>query len=298
MTSDKSKFPREEKEFNKWLVREYLKYFSVDEVLRINNYDIPISYAQFQRVLDKWGVIKAAGPNNKLSEAIEFFTYLVERNLSFEGLYKKMPPSFQTSASTLYRILGYIKEGITRRVGTALVITPYNLTEKILLATDISVPRIELGKPYGSLSLPMGYSRKRDSRKDSILRVLQQEVFMEKVIDQQIPQNLIPSDIHPFMYLDVADVRIALYHIQLPKQLSGVKNFSSYKLRDHRFYEIDEILNNPDIKNKLRAGVTIAVNGYKKYLSLLKRNLSVNPLQLRAEINTNLSGDVHLSVER
>ena len=46
------KFPRKEKEFNKYLVREYFMCGSVDEVLRKHSYGLPISYANYQRILD------------------------------------------------------------------------------------------------------------------------------------------------------------------------------------------------------------------------------------------------------
>ncbi|MFH1792433.1 MAG: hypothetical protein ABH819_02190, partial [Patescibacteria group bacterium] len=65
-----------EKLFNEFIVSEYLKYGSVDEVFSKNNYDLPISYPQVHRILDKWGIIKSVGPNSKLSEAICFMVLL------------------------------------------------------------------------------------------------------------------------------------------------------------------------------------------------------------------------------
>lgn len=148
MAKRTSSLEDKERRFNELLVEQYLKYGSVDEVFRKNQYGLPISYANYQRILDKWGIVKAAGPNNKLTEAIDFFTHLTKDNIPLEELYKKMPSTFKTSATTLYRILAYIKEGLTRRVGCALVVTPFNNPKKILLGQDTSVPRIKLGKPY------------------------------------------------------------------------------------------------------------------------------------------------------
>ena len=276
-----------EKKFNEFLVSEYLKYGSVDEVLRKHRFAIPISYAGYQRVLDKWGVVKAAGPNNKLTEALEFLSILARENLPFEKIYKNIPPSFQTSAVSLYRILGYVKEGITRRVGTALVVTPYNLRDKVLIAKDVSTPRIELGKYYGSMSLPMGYSRKRDSRKINIRRVLQQEVFSKKVLEKVFPEEVIPENPVPFMYLDIADVRVSVYYIELPKSLSSARNFSSYKLKDFSFIGVDKITDGK--MENLRAGVKEAVAGYRKYLEFLDRKLVVNPLQAKSYLNNLLA---------
>lgn len=278
-----------EKRFNEFLVEQYLKHGSVDEVLRKNRYNLPVSYANYQRILDKWGIVKAAGPNSKLTESIEFFTHLAKDNIPLEELYKKMPPSFQTSATTLYRILAYVKEGLTRRVGCCLVITPYNNLKKILLGQDVSVPRIKLGKPYGATSLPMGYSRKRDSRKASIKRVLQQEVFAKQAIKGKLSPEIVPDNPSPFMYLDIADVRVTLYHIELPKNLSSLKSFSSFKLKDYKFIEACEIIQSNHRDSNFRVGVAEAVRGYLRYLKLLDRNLSVNPLQHKSAINDELA---------
>ena len=279
------RFPKKEEEFNRWLVREYFKYGTVDEVLRKHRFSIPISYANYQRVLNKWGVVKKAGPNNKLTEAIDFFSHLAKDNLSFEELYSKVPLRFQTSAKTFYRIFQYIKEGLTRRVGVGLIITPFNSQTKILLGRDVSTPRIELGKAFGQLSLPMGYARKRDSRRINILRILQQEVFTEEVINRTLTE-IIPGNPEPFMYLDIADVRVALYHLQLPQNVSKLTDFFSYKLRDYKFVGLEEILT---AGKGFRVGIKEAVLGYKKYLGLIARNLSVNPIQARSVLNRDLA---------
>jgi hypothetical protein len=280
---DKNLSPEErERKFNEFLVTEYLKYGSVDEVFRQNSYSLPISYAQYQRVLDEWGIVKAAGPNSKFAEILGFLTRLTEEKIPLEVLYKKMPTSFRTSAATMYRILGYIKEGITRRIATGLIITPSDNEKKILIAKDVSVPRIELGKPYSCLSIPMGFSRKRDPREDAILRVLQQEVFTKKAIKEKMP-DIIPVRPKPFMFLDIADVRVEIFHLILPKRISDLKNFSSFKLKNYKYMDIEKVkLSN---KNNFRVGVREAIKGYKKYLEFNKRNLIFNPLQYKSDLN-------------
>src|SRR3989344_6021164 len=243
-------FPRgNEKEFNKFLVREYLKYGSVDEVLKKYCYGLPISYANYHRILDKWEIVKAAGPNSKFSEAINFFAKMVKDEIPLEKLYKKVPPSFRTSAATLYRILAYVNEGITRRVGTALIITIKNDKSRILIAKDISTPRLEYGKPFGSFTIPMGFSAKTDTRKDAILRVLQQEVFGEEAIEKKSLISIIPKKIDPFLYLDVADIRIAIFHLVLPARFRSIKSFSSFKLSNFRFVNYEKILKGTDKLN-------------------------------------------------
>lgn len=284
------KFPRSQKEFNKYLVREYFMCGSVDEVLRKHSYGLPISYANYQRILDKWEIVKAAGPNSKISEVLDFLTKLVEKNVPFEYLYKRMPPSFKTSAATIYRILGYVKEGVTRRIATGLIITPYSSRKKILVGEDVSKPRVELGKPFGSISIPMGFSRKVDPREEAILRVLQQEVFTESAIEGGVP-DIIPARPKPFMFLDIADVRVEIFHINLPKKFSSLEKFSSYKLTGYRYLDIEDAKKIEKERQKFRVGVYEAINGFRKCQGLLSRNLAFNPLQYKSSLNYFLAGE-------
>lgn len=280
--------PPEEREegFNKFIVSEYLKYGSVDEVFSKNNYDLPISYPQVHRILDKWGIVKSVGPNSKLSEAICFMVLLSDKKIPLERLYKSLPSGFKTSMSTMHRILHNIKEGLIRRYGTALVITSNKDPEKILVAEDISTPRLELGKPFGSVSLPMGYSKKNEDSCNSILRILQQEVFTQDVINKSLTKDLIKKNLKPFMYLDVADVRVNVYHFELNNELSKIKGFTSYKLKNFRYINLKKLC----IKNKkFRMGLTGIGLGYAKYLKRSKESLEYKPLFLKSEINLELS---------
>jgi len=277
-----------ERKFNENLVCEYLKHGSVDEALRVNQYSFPISYAGYQRVLDRWEIVKAAGPNSKLNETLGFLTHFAEKNISLETLYRKMPPSFRTSVATLYRVLSYIKEGITRRVGIGLVFSHCNDEKKILIGEDISTPRIELGKLYGSLSIPSGFSRKRDPREIAILRVLQQEVFADCAVKKSMP-DIIPAHPKPFMFLDVADVRIEVFHISLSKKFSTPKHFSSFKLRNFKFVPVEKIVSGRKSKQNYRVGAKATVLGYQKYLELKKRRVVTNPLVYKSELNYQLA---------
>ena len=284
------KFPRSESEFNKYLVREYFVCGTVDEVLRKHSYGLPISYANYQRILNKWGIVKTAGPNSKISEILDFLTKLVEKNVPFEYLYKNMPPSFKTSAATIYRILSYIKEGVTRRIATGLIITQSQSKKKILVGEDVSKPRIELGKPFGSVSIPMGFSRKIDTREEAILRVLQQEVFTEFAIEGKLP-DIIPIRPKPFMFLDIADVRVEIFHIRLLKKFSKLGNFSSYKLTGFKYLDIEDTKKMEKERRKFRVGVFEAISGFRKYQGLLDRNLAFNPLQYKSSLNYFLANE-------
>lgn len=274
MSSPKEK----EFQFYKMIVAEYLKYGSVDEVFRRHEYSLPISYMGFHRILDKWGIIKAAGPNSKLSEVACFLTTLSQEKIPLERLYKHMPPSFQVSMSTLHRVLHCIKEEFTRRAGTALVITSGENPEAILVGNDVSTPRLELGKAFGSLSLPMGYSKAGENSRDSILRVLQQEVFTLHAIEQQMPE-IVLGEPKPFMYISLMDVKVAVYHLSLPAGILGEDSFSSFKLENLRFVPVAQLLEMSPNQN-LRAGMVEMFKGYQRYLKAGESALPFSEISL------------------
>jgi hypothetical protein len=237
-------------------------------------------------VLDRWGIVKAAGPNNKLSETIDFFEELALEKIPLERLYKKLPPSFQTSAVTLHRILHYVRQGITRRSATALIITFEDNPREILIARDISTPRLEYGKPYGAFSIPMGFSKRKEARERSILRVLQQEVFTRQTIEGEFPAGIIPDNPKPFVYFDIADIRLFIYHLPLSKKLSSLENFDSYKLKDFQFANGEEIKAN---RENFRVGMTEVVSIYYKYLEVLNSLDAKAAFSVTSDLNRELA---------
>lgn len=255
-----------ENEFYRLIIGEYLKYGSVDEVFRKHDYNLPISYPGFQRLVDKWGIVKAAGPNSKLSEAITFLTLLSNNTLPLETLYRRLPPSFKTSMATLHRVLHHIKEGVTRRAATALLVSVVGENDRILIGDDISTPRLEIGKPFGSVSLPMGYSKMNEDSRLSVLRVLQQEVFTQAVINKNFPWQVLEKKIIPFMYLMIADIKVGVYHVAIDKKVITDISFSSYKLDNLRYLDISEISHTDPEKSPFRAGIIEIVSGYNNYL--------------------------------
>lgn len=271
--------------FNRRLIAEYLRYGSVDEVYKAHDYDIPISYMGFQRLLDKWGIVKAAGPNTRLTEALIFLEELSLEKVPLERLYKKMPPSFKASMTTMHRILSHIRSETIRRVGTALVITPFENKSLVLIGNDVSpIVRTDVGKPFGSITLPMGYSRRAENRETSILRVLQQEVFTLPTIERMdTAQKIVPSTPKPFMYLDIADVRVAVYHLSLPPKLDKPENFTSFKIRNHRFMHLGEMMGR---KSDFRTGIREIAFGYQKHLE--RGSVSAQPIFEKALLNQEL----------
>src|SRR3990167_4843319 len=160
MTSEKENRKNTEFEFEQMIVAEYLKYGSVDELISANEYSLPISFAGIHRIVDKWGIVKAAGPNKPLTECISFFVRLVEEQIPLESLYKNMPPSFTPSMTTLHRIYRHVKEEIKkeienrsmRRYGTAVLLTPQGNPFCALVGRDTSPARPDVCKKFGSHS--------------------------------------------------------------------------------------------------------------------------------------------------
>lgn len=293
MLEKESSFEEKERVFNKFIVSEYLKYGSVDEVFKANDFSLPISYAGVHRLLDKWGIVKAAGPNTMLSESIGFLVRLVETKIPLESLYRRMPPSFTPSMTTLHRIYRNVKKDVKkeiekrdmRRAGTALIITGTS-RRQILVGQDVSTPRLDLGKSYGAVSLPMGFSKRTEAREDSVVRVLQQEVFTRQTVEQTMNFAKLVDNLSPFGFIDIADVRVSVYHLELPEQVVENEEFTSFKLKNFRFVNVDEILN---AGLNLRQGVKEMVRGYLKHLEANGEEESFNPIYITSNLNQKLA---------
>lgn len=264
-------------EFERRVVKEYLKYGSVDEIFRANNYDLPVSYPGVYHILDRWGVVRAIGrANTPLSECIGFLVRMVEERIPLETLYKRMPPSFtpsMTTAHTIYRkVKSEVKKQIgkrdMRRVGTALVVTTRANPNTFLVGRDVSAPGLDVGKPYGAVSLPMGFS-KRGENKKAALRVLQQEVFSKLLLDNpqafgRFAEGLL-EDVSPYMFLDIADVRVSAYHLVLPEDFTDTGLFSSFKLKNYKFVSVEDVMRMKKDRNLLREGIFEIATGFADY---------------------------------
>lgn len=257
---EKLRLTDNEIEFYKPLIALYLKYGSVDQVFASKYQNTGVSYPHFHRILKEWGIVKSAGPQSRLAEAIFFLTALAKEKLPLEALYKTMPASLRISAVTLHRILSYVKRGLTRRHGTALLISPESDPGIILVGRDIGTPRPEIGKPYGSLSLPMTYAKGNESEHDSVLRTLQQEVATDLTVNLKQPENLVPDEPHYCLSIDIADVRVRVYRLLVPDSLVGSLN--SYKLSDLTFSPIDYVAEQSDFGSHFRTGVPEICRAY------------------------------------
>lgn len=267
-----------EKELEKFLVSEYLKYGSIDKVFKTHSYNLPISFAGYHRLLNKYKIIKSAGPNSKLSESLHVLSLLNTYKLPLERIYHRYSPnSLQVSTNTLHRILHNIRLGVTNRVGVALLISKVDDPNKFLMGQDNSLVNPALGHK-GDWSLPMGYTREQDSHQAGILRVLQQEVFANLAISDKFPKNLFPNEITEDFTINIADIKVYVYHIALSKNY----NLSSFKLSNFGFYSLSEIS-----KLKVRGGVVDIVKTYlnnyqnTNFNSEFNQNLCLLPLKAK-----------------
>lgn len=286
--------PEYEIELRKRLISEYLKYGSVNELQKAYHFSIPMSEMSIHRLIKDWGIIKSAGPNRPLYETISFFVKLAEKKVPLESLYTKMPPSFTPAVVSLHRTYKNLKENVKRkleerdlrRVATSLIITIEGNPKDVLIGFDVS-PRKELGKPYGSVSIPTGFSKRTEEGQDSILRVLQQEVFMERVVERNFPYEILPQNPTPFMYVDVADIRVSVYSMVLPGEFIDPELFSSHKLKKHQFINIDKI-GDFQKEHVFRVGLSEVFDGYHKFLKAQKEEKSFSPLYKLSWLNREL----------
>ncbi|KKT64982.1 MAG: hypothetical protein UW60_C0049G0005 [Candidatus Woesebacteria bacterium GW2011_GWA2_44_33] len=288
-------------EFERFIVSEYLRYGSVDEIFRQHNdRALGISYPGVYHVLNRWGVVRGLGrTNTPLTESIEFLVRKIEKKIPLGTLYRSTPPSFRPSMATLHTIYRWakrvVKEEIEkrdmRRAGTALFVTPHLSPNLVLLGRDTAPPRLDVGKPYGAISLPMGFSKSWE-RKRAALRVLQQEVFTNKLIENPASfnetANQLIDGLDPFMFLDIADVRVSVYHLELPRELSSLENFSSFKLKNFRFERVEDVLTMSQSKYLLRLGIEEIATGYLKYQERLAQG-TTEPFYMDSFFNQRLA---------
>jgi hypothetical protein len=265
-----------EDDFEKFLVSEYFKHGSIDQVLKIHHFDIPISYAGYHRVLNKFGIIKSAGPNSKLSESLYLLSLIANYKIPLEKIYRKYAPaSIKVSTNTIHRILHYTRLGLTRRQGVALLIENKDKPGQYLTGNDVSLTKTVLGNK-GDLSLPMGHSKTGEDPRIQILRVLQQEVFTDFLINGNFPTNLVPEHPKPVMYINIADIRVSVYCLKVSPRLS----FSSYKLQNISFKTLKEIKG-----HEVRPGVVEIV---KNYEDILTGESTSEALEINSNLNTSL----------
>lgn len=267
---------KNQSDFEKWLVGEYLHYGSVNAVLYKYRFSpFPVSPAEFHRIIKRCGIIKNVGRRSThLGEAILFLEHIAETNLPLESAYKKLPPSFKTSLSTLHRIYRNIKHGISRRTATGLFLTPENDDGRILVGSDIASPRVMFGKEIGSKTIPMTFSSKREPQRNSILRVLQQEVFSDLAVENKIPPALYQNVNSPFVTVFVADIKINIFHISVPNKIIGLMN--SYKLTNINFIDLNKLNRSITERNSaFSVGIAETILAFQKKMVMGSKHTSI-----------------------
>lgn len=269
---------------DKFFITEYLKLGSVDRVFRKHNFNLPISAPTYHRLINSWGgvgLVKTAGPNSNLSEVLLILSRLLDTQLPLETFFRQhVPASLKPTLSTTHRVMRKIKEGVFRRLGTALIITPQNNHNKILVGQDTSLTNSHFGHK-DDLSLPMGYSKHKESPSTSIKRILEREVFTQKVINQTLPPHLIPKNIKHFMTINIADVSVKVYHLKLPAKLLKPNQLSSFKLKNLKLINLTELTNLKPLEKGIRPGVVEIVQQFSL-------NTNLNP-SINCQLNQQLA---------
>ncbi len=264
--------------FEEELVSEYLKHGSIDRVFKLHIYNLPISFASYHRLLNKYKIVKSAGPNSKLSESLHVLSLLNTYKLPLERIYHRYTPaSLQVSTNTLHRVLHNIRLGVTNRVGIALLISHIDSPNKFLLGQDESLADPRLGHK-GDWSLPMGYTREQDSFRKGIKRVLQQEVFTQQTIYNIFPKKIIPKNPQPIFSVNIADIKVYVFEIVLKDNYQ----FSSFKLNNFNYYNHQEI-NNLKARGGVKDILDLYLNGSwePNCNSEFNQNLCLLPLKAK-----------------
>lgn len=244
-----------------WFLNEYLKYGSVEEALKYN-INLPISAANYHRLVKRRGIIKGVGRREtSLSEALYFFAEkAIEPTLPLEKLYKTMPYGFRTSIATLYRVYDLIKCQTPRREAVALLIKKDNDNDSVLVGKETKTS-LKIGRFKGDYSIPMGFSNNFEDPSVSVLRVLQREFSTRLAISGDLsPEGALSTQLlnsmENILSYDILDVRIGLYSLTLPEFFNN-NLFDSHNLIDHKFIKIDEIE-----YGKFRLGVPEMISCY------------------------------------
>ena len=104
----------------------------------------------------------------------------------------------------------------------------------------------------------MGYSQKGESPTLSNKRVMQQEMFTSEVLNRSFPQNLIPKNPPALFYVNIADIRVTVHHLEVPPDIS----FSSYKLSGYRYENVHDLAGIDPHHEHIRPGIVDIATHY------------------------------------
>jgi len=76
-----------------------------------------------------------------------------------------------------------------------------------------------------------------------------------KAINQKFPLFLIPKNIKHFMTINIADVSVKAYHLQLPEKFLQSNQLSSFKLKNLNLIDITDLTSLKPLQKGIRPGV-------------------------------------------
>jgi hypothetical protein len=277
---------------DEFFISEYLRLGSVDRVFAKHKFSLPISPPTYHRLINSWGgvgVVKTAGPNSNLSEILLILSRFLDTKLPLETFFRKhVPASLKPTLSTSHRVVKKVREGMIRRLGTALIITAQNDPYKVLVGQDISLTNTHFGHK-GDLSIPMGYSKHKESRQTSIRRILEREVYSKKVIDKTFPYQLIPENPRSLLTISIADVSVRVYHLKLPSRFLKTSNLSSFKLKKLHLTNLEQLTDLKPLSRGVRPGVVEIIRYYKTCLDPSFETTSSEEKVISCQLNQNLA---------
>ncbi|MFC1649214.1 hypothetical protein ACFL2C_00690 [Patescibacteria group bacterium] len=276
-----NKHSTSELKYHKQLVKLYLKHGSLDEVFKSEGSDLPFSYPHAHRILNDWGVVKSVGRQRTgLAETIYFFDRLAKEKIPIEKLKRSMPHRFHASASSLHRAYRHIRNGLTQREATAILML---LDSKVLVGNDLTSSRLHYGKIKGSKTIPVSFSSKHENPYVSLLRTLQQEVFSAEVVEKKSIQGFIPKTPKPFLLIDIADVRCRVYYLRTSAAKLKKFKLKSYKLENLRFVPMSKVPKKNYSNTSWRPGIPEIII---YYFNIYAKNPSLKtPHRVVAELN-------------
>lgn len=264
-----------------WFLSLYLKHGSVESVLTEFNYSLPISVAEYHRLVRRYGIVKGDGRGNtSVAETLYIFLHrALEPTQSLEKLYHSVPPTVRAvktfpALPTIYRVYDSVLKGVTRRMAVGAIITPSFSDEYVLVADEME-SKLSSAKQKGDCTVPFGFASKNQPIENGLLRVLQREFSSDLALEGKLTlekdgkfnnfsRALIPDGIEPFLEFQILDIKLHMCHIKLPPELDDLSACSSFTVRDHRFMPLSELINNEQIP--MRIGMREVLSYYKKTL--------------------------------
>lgn len=288
---------------DRWYAALYLKHGSVDSALDSSLGRLPISVAEYHRLVRRSGIVKGNSGRRNGSFAQELYVFLhraLKPKASLEKIFFGIPLSSRKARmpQNYYRIYDHIIRGDPRRLAVGAIITPEDNPTQILI-TDERETVLSSAKTKGQATIPFGFASRKFKGKhkfdQSLLRVLQREFSSDLALRGQLAlekedekeewklkpfaRRLIPEGTAPFLEFEILDIKLLIAHIRLPRELCDLSVCSSYTVQNHRFEPLSDLVNGNS--NNLRPGIEEVLRYYQGHLAtnykgVVTRTSSIN----------------------